>query len=73
MSIKAPRIADRVALQSPSEEEPGVASTSYTSMQALKQDFALIDIGEFQRLLEQKGWAPGSGRNPYRGNADTCG
>jgi hypothetical protein len=25
-------------------------------MQKLKQDFVLIDIGEFQRLLEQKGF-----------------
>jgi hypothetical protein len=34
-------------LQLPSEDEQGVASTSYTSMQSLKQDFALIDINEF--------------------------
>jgi len=45
-----------VVLQLPSEEEHGVASTSYTSMQALKQDFVLIDIHEFQRLLEQQGF-----------------
>jgi hypothetical protein len=43
-------------LQSPSEDEQGVASTSYPSMQALKRDFALIDISEFQRLLAQKGF-----------------
>jgi hypothetical protein len=43
-------------LQLSSGDEQGVASTSYTSMQKLKQDFVLIDIGEFQRLLEQKGF-----------------
>jgi hypothetical protein len=43
-------------LQLPSEEEQGVASTSYTSIQKLKQDFALVDSGKFQRLLEQKGF-----------------
>ena len=43
-------------LQLPSEDEQGVASTSYKSMQTLKQDFALIDISEFQRLLGQKGF-----------------
>jgi len=45
-----------VVLQLPSEDEPGVASTSYTSMLTLKQDFALIDISEFQRLLAQEGF-----------------
>ena len=45
-----------VVLQLPSEEQQGVASTSYTSMQTLKQDFVLIDTSEFQRLLEQKGF-----------------
>ena len=39
-----------------SGDEQGGASTSYTSMQKLKQDFALIDISEFQRLLGQKGF-----------------
>jgi hypothetical protein len=43
-------------LQSPSEDEQGVASTSYPSMQALKLDFTLIDISDFQRLLAQKGF-----------------
>jgi hypothetical protein len=45
-----------VVLQVPSEVEHGVTSTSYTSMQTLKQDFALIDIKEFQRLVGQKGF-----------------
>jgi hypothetical protein len=43
-------------LQLPSEEERGVASTSYTSLQTLKQDFHVDRIGEFQRLLAQKGF-----------------
>ena len=45
-----------VVLQLPSEEEQGVASTNYTSMQTLKKDFALIDTAEFQSLLNQKGF-----------------
>jgi hypothetical protein len=45
-----------VVLQLPSEEEQGVPSTSYTSTQALKQEFALIDIMEFQHLLAPKGF-----------------
>jgi hypothetical protein len=35
-------------------EEEGVALTSYTSMQHVKEDFALIDIAEFQHLLQQE-------------------
>jgi hypothetical protein len=45
-----------VVLQLPCEQEQGITSTSYTSMQALKRDFALIDVMEFQRLLAQKGF-----------------
>ena len=45
-----------VVLQLPSEEEQGVAPTRYTSMQALKRDFALIDIHELQRRLSQMGF-----------------
>jgi hypothetical protein len=56
LSLVAPGGRLSVVLQSPSEDEQGVASTSYTSMQTLKQDFALIDISEFQRLLTQKGF-----------------
>ncbi len=37
--------------QLPSESEQAVAGTGYASMQNLKQDFALIDVNEFQRLL----------------------
>jgi SAM-dependent methyltransferase len=56
LSLVAPGGRLSVVLQLSSEDEQGVASTSYTSMQKLKQDFVLIDIGEFQRLLEQKGF-----------------
>ena len=45
-----------VVLQLPSTEEQSVASTSYTSMQALKHDFTLIDPGEFQSRLRPKGF-----------------
>jgi hypothetical protein len=55
LSPVAPGGGFSVVLQLPSEEEQGVASTSYTSLQTLKQDFMSIDIGEFQRLLAQKG------------------
>lgn len=45
-----------VVLQLASMDEPGIAPTKYTSMQTLKQDFALIDTREFQCLLQQKGF-----------------
>jgi len=54
LSLVAPEGALSVVLQFPSEDEQAVASTSYTSMQMLKKDFALIDISEFQRLLGLK-------------------
>ena len=56
LSLVAPGGRLSVVLQLPSEDEQGVASTSYSSMQTLKQDFALVDISEFQRLLAQKGF-----------------
>ena len=42
-----------VVLQLSSEQEQDVAPTRYTSMQTLKQHFALIDILEFQHRLSQ--------------------
>jgi hypothetical protein len=45
-----------VVLQLPSDEEQGVAATNYASMQTLKQDFALIDTGEFERQVKQEGF-----------------
>jgi ABC-type lipoprotein release transport system permease subunit len=56
LSLVAPEGALSVVLQCPGEDEQAVASTSYTSMQTLQQDFALIDISEFQRLLGPKGF-----------------
>ena len=56
LSLVAPGGGFSAVLQLPSEEGQDVASTSYTSMQTLKQDFALIDTGEFQRVMEQKGF-----------------
>jgi hypothetical protein len=46
----------KVVLQLPNEDEQGVTSTNYASMQTLKPHFALIDIREFQRLLRPKGF-----------------
>ena len=56
LSLVAPGGALSVVLQLSSDAEQAVASTRYTSMQTLKQDFALIDISEFQRLLGPKGF-----------------
>lgn len=56
LSLVAPGGQFSVVLQLPSEEEPGVAATGYRSMQRLKQDFALIDPVELQRLLGRKGF-----------------
>ena len=56
VSLVAPNGYLSVVLQLPSDEEQGVASTSYTSMQALQQDFSLIGIGEFQRVLGLRGF-----------------
>jgi hypothetical protein len=56
LSLVAPKGALSVVLQIPGRDEQAVASTSYTSMQKLTQDLALIDISEFQCLLGQKGF-----------------
>jgi len=56
LSLVAPGGRLSVVLQLPSVDEQGVSSTSYTSMQTLKQDFELIEINELQRLLGQKGF-----------------
>jgi hypothetical protein len=45
-----------VVLQLPGNQECGVACTRYTSMQALKNRFQLIDTREFQRLLAERGF-----------------
>jgi hypothetical protein len=56
LSLVAPGGYLSVVLQLSSADEQGVTSTSYTSMQTLRQDFALIDISKFQRLLGQQGF-----------------
>jgi SAM-dependent methyltransferase len=56
LSLVAPGGSFSVVLQLPGGEDHAVATTSYTSMQNLKRHFALIDIGEFQRLLLQAGF-----------------
>ena len=45
-----------IVLQLPSASEPEVATTSYGSMQKLKQDFALIDRRELQSILARNGF-----------------
>lgn len=54
LSFVAPGGRFCAILQLPSEQEQGIAPTSYTSMQTLKQHFALIDVEEFRQLLDQK-------------------
>lgn len=55
LSLVAPGGSFAAVLQLASKEEQAVACTKYTSMQRVKQNFALIEIGEFQRALEGKG------------------
>lgn len=43
-------------LQLPSEQEQGVASTGYASMEALKEEFALIDASDLERMLGERGF-----------------
>ena len=45
-----------VVLQLPSEAEQGVTPTRYSSMQTLRDSFALIDISQFRLKLEEKGF-----------------
>jgi len=45
-----------VVLQLPSEAEEGVTPTRYSSMQALRDSFALIDVSQFRLRLEEEGF-----------------
>jgi len=54
LSLVAPEGRLSVVLQMASQQEPGVSSTDYPSMQTLKHDFTLIDIDQFRDLLTQK-------------------
>jgi len=56
LSLVAPEGKLSVVLQLPSVDQQGVTSTCYTSMRTLQHHFALIDVTEFQALLEQKGF-----------------
>jgi SAM-dependent methyltransferase len=56
LSLVVPGGKLSVVLQLPSEAQQGVTLTPYTSMQTLKHCFALIDIAEFQGLLDRKGF-----------------
>jgi hypothetical protein len=54
LSLLDPSGVLSVVLQLPSTSELGVAVTNYTSMQKVKQHFALIDSAELQRVLAKK-------------------
>lgn len=56
LSLVAPAGNLSVVLQLPSESEPAVACTGYSSMQTLKRDFALIAEDDFERLMSQRGF-----------------
>jgi ubiquinone/menaquinone biosynthesis C-methylase UbiE len=56
LSLVAPSGTFCVVLQLPSTMEQAVAPSSYASMQSVKQVFAFIDVDEFPRLMEQKGF-----------------
>lgn len=56
LSLVAPEGRFSVVLQLPSESEQAVARTGFASIQTLKEDFALIDVDEFQHLLAQQGF-----------------
>ena len=45
-----------VVLQLAGAHEEGVSCTGYRSIQSLKEDFALIDVAEFQCLMMRKGF-----------------
>jgi hypothetical protein len=45
-----------VVLQLPSEAQQGVTPTPYSSMQTLRDSFALIDVSQFRLKLEEKGF-----------------
>jgi hypothetical protein len=55
LSVVAPRGKFSIVLQLPSKEQD-VTVTRYSSVQALRDHFALIDVSKFQRSLEEKGW-----------------
>jgi hypothetical protein len=56
LSLVAPGGKLSVVLQLPSEAEQGVTPTRYASTQTLRDSFALIDVSQFRRELEGKGF-----------------
>ena len=56
LSFVAPGGWFSVVLQLPSPTEQGVAATPYSSMQALRDSFALVDVSQFCRTLEEMGF-----------------
>lgn len=56
LSLVSPEGRLSVVLQLPSEAEPDVKPTPYSSMQALRNCFALIDVFQFCRRLEERGF-----------------
>lgn len=56
LSLVAPGGKFSVVLQLPSQNGQAVACTGYASIQSLKNDFRLIDVDDFQRLLAKHGF-----------------
>ena len=55
LSLVAPEGRLSVVLQLPSGAEPNVSPTRFTSIQALSESFALVDVRQFCEILEGKG------------------
>jgi hypothetical protein len=58
LSLVAPGGILSVVLQLPSAEANDVAITKYTSLQLVKQQFALIDVTEFRREMAARHFQP---------------
>ena len=58
LSLRAPRGIFSVVLQLPSVEAKDVAITKYTSLQSVKEKFALIDVSRFRLEMSSRGFQP---------------
>lgn len=58
LSLVAPGGILSVVLQLPSAEASDVATTKYTSLQSVKQQFALIDVAEFRLEMAARRFQP---------------
>jgi hypothetical protein len=56
LSLIAPGGKFSAVLQMPSPTEEGVAVTRFQSVQLLRDSFALIDVSQFCRMLDEKGF-----------------